>query len=39
MLDFTTLFVDVDDCWKVFQKIYNKHCSMMELSGVTGIAT
>lgn len=25
MLDFTTLFVDVDDCWKAFQKIYDKH--------------
>ena len=25
MLDFTKLFVDVDDCWKSFQKIYNKH--------------
>lgn len=25
MMDFTKLFVDVDDCWKSFQKIYNKH--------------
>lgn len=25
MSDFTTLFVDVDDCWKGFQKNYNKH--------------
>jgi len=25
MLDFTTLFVNVDDCWKAFEKIYAKH--------------
>ena len=25
MLDFTTLFVDVDDCWKNFEKIYAAH--------------
>lgn len=25
MLDFTTLFVDVDDCWKNFEKIYATH--------------
>lgn len=25
MLDFTTLFVNVDDCWKAFEKIYTKH--------------
>ncbi|OHB53898.1 MAG: hypothetical protein A2Y10_14895 [Planctomycetes bacterium GWF2_41_51] len=24
-MDFTKLFVDVDDCWKVFQQIYDKH--------------
>jgi len=23
--DFTTLFVNVDDCWKAFEKIYAKH--------------
>lgn len=25
MYDFTELFVDVDDCWKTFEKIYAKH--------------
>jgi hypothetical protein len=25
MLDFTTLFVEVDDCWKDFEKIYASH--------------
>jgi hypothetical protein len=25
MLDFTTLFVDVDDCWKNFENIYAAH--------------
>ena len=25
MLDFTTLFVDVDDCWKNFEKMYAAH--------------
>ena len=24
-MDFTRLFVDVDDCWKAFEKIYAKH--------------
>ena len=24
-MDFTTLFVDVDDCWKNFEKIYAGH--------------
>jgi hypothetical protein len=24
-MDFTTLFVDVDDCWKAFEKNYAKH--------------
>ncbi len=24
-MDFTSLFVDVDDCWKNFEKIYAKH--------------
>ncbi|HBR19877.1 MAG: hypothetical protein A2Y13_04110 [Planctomycetes bacterium GWC2_45_44] len=23
--DFTTLFVNVDDCWKAFEKIYAKY--------------
>ena len=23
--DFTTLFVNVDDCWKTFEKMYAKH--------------
>jgi len=25
MLDFTRLFVDVDDCWKAFEKIFARH--------------
>ena len=25
MFDFTRLFVEVDDCWKTFEKIYEKH--------------
>ena len=24
-VDFTRLFVDVDDCWKAFEKMYAKH--------------
>jgi CRISPR/Cas system CSM-associated protein Csm2 small subunit len=24
-MDFTRLFVDVDDCWKAFEKMYTKH--------------
>ena len=25
MLDFTRIYVDVDDCWKTFEKILEKH--------------
>ena len=28
--DFTRLFVDVDDCWKAFEKMYAKHLEQIK---------